>query len=211
MNDLKFLTTGFVTEACTGPLSITSLTSTELVVNEVLSPTGLVLAELEAGRPPDLVLQSVSKLSKTEVRIPLANLESAQWVEHLFGVKLAYQDSTGKLRSKTCYILDDSHRRELLARISEIRDRPFREETELPNKWKLAWAEILGIVFWTACTAYFIGWWDPAQIGQARAGRPLLWLGQTGCIILAVGWVIGCTFYAWRRIRRKTLRYRWTW
>lgn len=72
MSDVRFFTTGFVTAERTGPLSVTLLTPSQLIVVEVVFGAPAIAARLDAGEPVVDVLGGLNSLQKTETTIPVS-------------------------------------------------------------------------------------------------------------------------------------------
>jgi hypothetical protein len=200
MDDVRFVTTGFVTKEAKGPLSITFVTPDELVVVDVLGNTALRAAELATGKTIDAVLKNLWSVQKTETRIPLARIKSLSWIDGYNAVRIDYQDPAHRRRSKTTYISQEAKRDALLAHIERQAGYTFRRRTKEAGFWKLAWSQMLGAVCVPMLGVVLIALWDPEFLSNQDHGWILLTLGPTGTAIATLCGGLACLVSAWRRV-----------
>lgn len=85
--DPVFLTTGYVTKEASGPLSVTALTPTHLLLAGFPWQAERVRAQLEAGEPLADVLGKLRSWQKVETRIPLEQVQSVSWIDDDLAVR----------------------------------------------------------------------------------------------------------------------------
>jgi hypothetical protein len=209
MDNAQFLTTGFVTAAQKGPLSVTMLTPTELVIVEVISGGPAIAGRLQSGEPPADVLGSLSAFNRTEQRIPIARLQSAQWTEGHNGLRFSWIDEAGRVRHKTTQISRPAERTRLLEELAtQLGHRP-QETTKPAGVLAVAWSQLLGAVIAVVGTVFFVAMWDPQALAKIRNGHLALMLGPTGCMLVGSGIAVACLYSAWKRLVPRPVEHRW--
>jgi hypothetical protein len=209
MNDLQFLTTGFVTAAQKGPLSVTMLTPTELVIVEVISGGPALVGRLNSGEPPADVLGSLSKFNRTERRIPVHRLQSAQWTEGYNELRFSWIDEGGRVRHKTTQISRPAERTQLLEELASQLGHRAQETTKPAGVMSVAWSQLLGAVIAVLGTVIFVAMWDPQDLAKIPNGHLALMLGPTGCTLAGSGIALACLYSAWKRLVPRPIEHRW--
>jgi hypothetical protein len=210
MSDVRFFTTGFVTPQRKGPLSVTLLTPTGLIVVEVVFGAPAIASRLGAGEPVVAVLDSLKSLQKTETIIPIERLQSVRWIDGQNATRIRWLDESGRTRRKTTSIAIAAHRTQLLEQLAaQIGHRP-RETAEPAGIWSLAADQLGGAALTVVCMAVLLFLWDPQLIAGARGGRIVLWLGPIGCTLVVSLFVICLLLDAWRRLSPRPMEHCWT-
>ena len=209
MSQIRFLTKGFVSTGHKGPLSITALTGSELLIVEIPFKTHEVCGRLTRGDALEDILADLGSLQKTQTRIPVSGIASIRWIDGENDFRIEYLDENGRSRKKTTYISRRSDRPELIRQLEEVAGHRFREQQVPAGTWRLAWSQFLGAAMSVLGTLFLIVWWDPKAIAGARGGRLALLLGPTGCALVGVAFFVGCLVSAWRRLNPRPVEHRW--
>jgi hypothetical protein len=80
MSEIRYLTTGYVSTGRKGPLTVTAVTDSELIVVDVPFKTHEVSAQLARGAALEAVLTGLSSINKSETRIPVARIQTIRWI-----------------------------------------------------------------------------------------------------------------------------------
>lgn len=207
MNDVRFVTTGYVTPQRTGPLSLTVLTPTELRIVEVLGNTRSIARNVREGASVAEVTCRISSLRKSETSIPLERIRSLRWVKRENGLRIDYDDEQGHSRKKTTYIQTDANRLQLVDHIERAIGHQFQRREEPAGFWKLAWSQMLGALLCVAGTVWIELMWDPKLLAQVRHGWIALKLGRVGCALVGLALLAGCLISAWRRVHPRPVEH----
>jgi hypothetical protein len=208
MNEVRFATTGFVTAEEKGPLSVSLVTPTELVIVDVLFGPSAA-AWLKAGKPLGEVLGGLNSLQKAETRIPLSRLESICWIDREKGVRVMWLDESVRLHRKTTYISKPADRTQLLECLAVQLGSPLRVVATPAGIWKTAWSQLVGAMFSVVLCAAFLAMWDADAIGRAQGGNIALWLGPKGCALVGAAIFLACLISAWRRLSPRPMQHCW--
>lgn len=209
MEDVQFMTTGFVTAARKGPLSVVVLTPTELVLVEVIANGSAIASQLKRGDPVAEVLGGLNRLNKSEKRVAIDRIQSASWIEGQNGLRFVWLDEANRRRHKTTYISRPALRMELLEKLAiQIGTRP-KETTKPAGVLSVAWSQFVGASIAVLGTVFIVVEWDPQMFAKARNGQLALWLGPTGCALVGAGIAVACLYSAWKRLVPRPIEHLW--
>lgn len=207
MDNISFVTTGYVTRQRGGPLSITVLTDSELLITDILGKTSGIPHLLRAGTPPAEIVDRIPKLRKSETSIAIDRIRSLRWLKRETALRIDYDDEHGRNRRKTTHIQSDADRLQLIDRIEQAIGHQFQRREEPAGFWRIAWSQMLGAFASVAGTVTLELLWDPQMIAQVRHGWIALKLGRVGCGLVGLAFLVGCLIAAWWRVHPRPVEY----
>ncbi len=210
MSNVRYLTTGYVSTGRKGPLTVTAVTDSELVIVDVPFKTHEVSAQLARGAALEEVLAGLSSINKSEVRIPVVRIQAVRWVSSQHDFRVAWQDAEGRARHKTAYVSRYVHRTELVEQLEALLGHKFHHQQAPAGVLRIAWAQFLGALLALFGTMFLVIFWDPQAVAAAHGGWIALRLGPSGCALLGAAIGVGCLVAAWKRLQPRPVEYRWT-
>jgi hypothetical protein len=208
LDDVRFATTGFVTHEEKGPMSVTLLTATELVIVDVVFGASAAAA-LRAGTPLGDLLAGQNSLQKSETRIPLSRLQSISWIDRENGVEITWLDDNQRRRRKTTYVSKPAARGQILEGLSEQLRYPLRIASAPAGIWRIAWSQLVGASLSVVLTVVFLYFWNSQEIARVQGGNIAIWLGPKGCALVGAVFVIACLASARRRLTPRPAQHCW--
>jgi hypothetical protein len=208
LDEVRNATTGFVRAEEKGPMSVSLVTPTEVVIVDIVFGPSAA-ARLRAGTPLAELLAGLNSLQKAETRIPLSGLQSLCWTDRENGVQITWLDEHQRLRRKTTYIAQENARVKLVDCVADqLGCRP--QVTSSPaGFWRMAWSQLLGAALSVILTAVFLYFWDAEVIGRVGGGNIALWLGPKGCAAVGAAFFVACLVSAWRRLTPRPMQHCW--
>jgi hypothetical protein len=210
MSEVRYLTTGYVSTGRKGPLTVTAVTDSELIVVDVPFKTHEVSAQLARGAALEEVLAGLPSVNKSETRIPIARIQTVRWVSSQHDFRVAWQDGEGRTRNKTAYVSRNVHRTELVEQLESLLGHTFHHQQAPAGVLRIAWSQFVGALVALFGTMFLVIFWDPQVAAAARGGWIAILLGPTGCALVGAAIGGGCLVAAWRRLHPRPIEYRWT-
>lgn len=207
--DAPFVTTGFVTPQPKGPLYITAVTATDLIVIGINYGSLPILERLQRGEQFENVVASLQALQKHEVVITFSKLQAIKWIEGETELQLMYENDRGRICRTPTLVATKTDREALLEVLQERVGHRFRQYEQPASFWRMAWSQMLGALVSALGTVFIYAIWDPQVIPGNGAGAIALFLGREGCFVVGCGFVVACLIAAWWRVRHRPIEYRW--
>lgn len=200
----RFMITGYVKNPHTNFLSFIVLEESTVTLLCAIYGGQEVNSKLRSGIPVEKLIQNMQPFQYTMAQFPVSDLVSLSWNDHSSEVTIAYfKDS--KIKQYKVFINSDESRTSLLYILqSHFRD-PFQYLQKSAGVFRVAWSFFLGTLFSIGAFIWFCFYWDPAHFQNGDRGAWLfLFVGQSGCAIIAAGFIIGTIYSAWNAMRKRS-------
>lgn len=203
----RFVITGYVKDPQDNFLSFTVLEGSTVFLLVANYGGQEINQKLRAGVSLDQLIQGMQPFQYTMAQFPIQDLLSISWSEHSSSCTFSYRKDSKTKRFKTEINSDKSRTTLLYLLQSHFRD-PFHYLNKTAGAFRVAWHFFLGTMFSIIAFIWFCFFWDPADFqGGNRGDWLFLFFGQTGCAIIAAGFIVGTIYNAWNAIKKRSQIY----